>query len=193
MNKHRIDDFLDYASVVIYKEFTEQLEKNGILLAEYKPTFPPIVEMNKNRSFIQGIDYPYMKDFFCGRMVFEHITDFGLDFLTEEFKEEIKNHANEFSCILKHRPNIDLIFSIMPEVQPFPTILHNDTEMNFKGRAYIGSNWASNDYTMCFDYNCLFVERIRETFKDVFVPTSLMNEEELKLYDKQPSRNEYVA
>lgn len=193
MKHHMIYDFLTHAAIVIDNEFIQKLKENGIDLNEYKPTFPPIVDMNKNRYFQFGVDHAYTKTTFCGKIVLRDIKIHDIDFLTDKFNEEIEFHAKNFASIIKNHPHSDLVFSAMPDCPPFPCVMTCDNHDYFKYRAYIGADLMSNKYTLLFEFDSLFVDRIRETNKDVFVPTSEMNAEELKLYDKQPSRNEHVA
>lgn len=180
--------------------FVYEAEKIGVDFYSARPV-ADITRGMVGRTFVNGIDYAFKRDFFSYRIVIHNVSLkvlmlVGIErWINSSISDEIKKAAQDFSELIIKYPYSDFIFSMLPEEYPFISDSCLDSDTGVASRLIYGIDFYSTQ-SFIFDIQCLIIDRMRLVKKEgdvpnlVFQKVEFMTPEERELYDKQPEVKE---
>lgn len=177
--------------------------KDGIDLHEYKPVAPHIAIFNREGYYFTEKDQVNgLKCFFYGVARFD---DFDLEelnnsdipeFFNAGMQEKIEAVSHDFANALRSQKHCDLVFSSLPDANPYNYSCLQDPETNFRSRLICSTDFASGKKQAVWEFYALIMQKLREVERHVIYGTTyksvdeMTDEEKNKFYNKESESNE---
>lgn len=149
--------------------FINALENQGIFLNDYKPEFKPFKDMQESIFYAPNsddgvlVEHQHFGTATIENHRIEELYDNSIEKVFDhEFKGKLTKTAIQLADTIKEFHDIDLVFTHMPDNNPFFYDCCRDEETNFMARTTYGLSFGDDKMYFVFQFYVLFVPKMRK-------------------------------